>query len=405
MLVRKQQFMQSVPMNFSQAAILTAATIGVFLFAASSSAQQPPAPMGPPTVEKLQQQIQNLKNPSYRTRQMAIWYLEQYPIQALPLLRAAGKTTDLNIGAEIVGMLSSQALLTDTKISVEAHEALKEIAGGTQSVTAVSQLAIDALDGIADRQELLAYQALTELNVEIDNLRLNINGAMQNEAGGGATILHVKDDFLGNDEQLRMFRFLRSVDTAYLEGPAVSERMLREVLAMPGIKRLVLKGPAINKAMLQAIFDVRELEHLELVYAPVDDEIVDTLVDLPLVGSLRLFGTQISREGATRLKKELDGLDIYIARGGFLGVSTIQSDLRVTKVLKGSGAEKAGILEDDIITHVNKKPIKVFDQLRAELANFSPGEKVEVVVERRELSELKTLTVDVTLGVQETQTN
>ncbi len=364
---------------------------------------QPAGDAGEPSVEKLQEQIENLKSPSYRTRQLAIWYLEQYPKRALPLLRAAGKTTDLNVGAEIVGMLSTQAMVTDTSISVEAHEALKEIAGGTHSVTAVSHLALDALEGIADRQELLAQQALLDLNVEIGELPLNINGQMQNEITSRSMILHVKDDFSGKAEQLRMFRFLRSVDTAYLEGTAISEQMLREVLAMPAIKRLVLKGPAVSNTMLQVIFEVRELEHLEIVYAPVDDSALDTLVELPLVGSLRLFGTKISPEGATRLKKELDGLDIYIARGGFLGVQTNPLNLHVSKVVVGSGAEKGGILPDDIITHVNKKPVKVFDQLRAELANFAPGEQVDVVVSRRSLE--KTITLTVTLGVQETQSN
>ena len=358
------------------------------------------------TVEKLQEQIQNLKSPSYRTRQLAIWHLEQNPKRAMPLLRAAGKTTDLNIGAEIVGMLSAQAMQADTDVSVEAHEALKEIAGGSHSVTAVSHLAIDALEGIADRQELLAVQALTALNVDIGELQLNINGTPQNDLSNRrSVILHVKDDFAGKNEHLRLFRFLRSVDSAYLEGPAVSEKMLHEVLAMPAIKRLVLKGDAINNEMLQAIFDVAELDHLELVYAPIDDRALDTLVDLPLGGSLRLFGTKLTREGSARLKKDLDGLDIYIARGGFLGVSTVPTDLRVTKTLPGSGAEKAGILPGDIITRVNNKPVKIFDQLRTELSNFAPGEVVDVVVDRRQLSETETINFSVTLGVQETQAN
>ncbi len=296
----------------------TIVLVGLMPLTCQTLRSQPPAETEPST-EKLQEQIQNLKSPSYRTRQLALWYLEQNPKRALPLLRAAGKTTDLNIGSEVVGLLSTQAMLADADISVEAHEALREIAGGKQSVTAVSQLAIDALEGIAVRQEFLAQQALVDLNVEIGPLPLNINGGIQNNMGSrNSIILHVKDNFTGTAQHLRLFRFLRSVDTAYLEGPSITTGMLREVLAMPGIKRLVLKGPAVNNDMLQTIFDVRELDHLELQYAPVDDQAVDTIVDLPLVGSLRLFGTKISREAADRLKKDLD-LDVYIARGRIPG--------------------------------------------------------------------------------------
>ncbi|MCC6509949.1 MAG: PDZ domain-containing protein [Pirellulaceae bacterium] len=364
-----------------------------------------------PSLEKLEQQIKNLSNPSYRTRQLAIWYLEQNPRRALPLLRKAGQTTDLNIGAEIIAMLSSQAMMPDTDISVEAHEALREIAGGTQSVTAVSQLAIGALEGIADRQELLATQALEDLNVELGELRLTIGGIMQNEMGTNNNfIVHVTEDFRGRDVDMRLFRFLRSYESAYLEGPAVNEKMLREVLAMPSLKRLVLKGDAIQNELLGTLFEARELEHLELVYAAVDDKAVDTIVDLPLVGSLRVFGTKISFDGAARIKQALDGLDIYFGRGGFLGVKTSPSDLRVSQVVDNSGAQLGGIQAQDVITHINDKPIKIFAQLREELANFAPGDKVTVVVERTTFAapprrETEPIKLSITLGVQETQAN
>ncbi len=94
---------------------------------------------------------------------------------------------------------------------------------------------------------------------------------MQNELIGRSLILHVKDEL-----QRRRRAFCDCFDSCDRSIQLTSkdqrsaETMLREVLAMPAIKRLVLKGPAINNSMLQTIFDVRELEHLELVYAPVD---------------------------------------------------------------------------------------------------------------------------------------
>ncbi len=90
--------------------------------------------------------------------------------------------------------------------------------------------------------------------------------------------------------------------------------------------------------------------------------------------------------------------------GGFLGVQTAPTDTRVSEVVRGSGAEKGGILPGDIITHINGKPIKIFEQLRNELANFGPGDSVDIVVERR-LNEVGTIKLSVVLGVQETQTN
>lgn len=371
-----------------------------------------------PPIEKLREQIQQLASPSYRSRQLAIWYLEQNAARALPLLREAGQTTDLNIGAEIVALLSWQAMASDPTISVAAHEALKEIAGGERSVTAVSYLANSALEGIADRQEILAQRSLEDLNVEMGALRLTIGGAMQNDARLGvvSNIVHITDDFTGDDEDIRLFRFLRSYDTAFLEGDKVSEPLLREILAMPGLKRVVLKGPKVDNELLTALFDCASLEHLELTYTNVDDSAIDTIVDLPLVDSLRLFGTKISAAGADRIKKELDGLDIYFGRGGFLGVQNSQSDLTVSKVVPGSGAEKGGIEAYDEITHVNDKPVKTFVQLREELANYAAGEQVTITVKRRTAlnveQSLKNPDVDsielklpVTLGEQESSVN
>jgi hypothetical protein len=372
-----------------------------------------PAASTEPSLEKLRSTINDLNNPSFRTRQLAVWYLEQNAARALPLLREAGRTTDLNIGAEVVAILSDQAMQGDPTISVAAHEALKEIAGGQRSITAVSHLAHTALAGIADRQEILARQALEGLRVELGNLRLTIGGSLQNSIGAEpSSIVRVTSDFAGTDDDIRLFRFLRSYDTAYLEGNKLNEKLLREVLTMPGLKRIVLKGSAVNNQLLTALFDVPSLEHLELVYANVDDTAIDTIVDLPLVDSLRVFGTRISMSGAKRIKQELEGLDIYFGRGGFLGVQTQQNDLRVQAVVSGSGAELGGIQTGDLITHVNQKAIKTFTQLREELANFAEGEQVAITIERptltgdnRPFEGSRQLELQITLGKQESVPN
>lgn len=368
-----------------------------------------------PSPEKLLQQISHLNSPSYRTRQLAIWYLSQNAALALPLLRDAGRTTDLNIGAEVVALLSAQAMLPDPVLSVAAHEALQEIAGGKQSVTAVSYFANSALDGIANRQELLAQRSLEDLNVQLGLLRLTIGGTKQNEIRmlNPSNIVHVTSEFSGSEKDIRLFRFLRSYDTAYLEGDKITAPLLREVIAMPRLKRVVLKGPSITNDLLTTLFDLSTLEHLELSYANVDDGAIDTIVDLPLVDSLRIFGTRITQEGSLRVKSELDGLDIYFGRGGFLGVQTSQNDLMVSKVVPGSGADNGGIEQFDLITHVNDKPIKTFAQLREELANFAVDEIVSVSVKRAigtripaglQAQEIETsdLKLQVKLGLQDT---
>ncbi|GHT05369.1 serine protease [Bacteroidia bacterium] len=47
-----------------------------------------------------------------------------------------------------------------------------------------------------------------------------------------------------------------------------------------------------------------------------------------------------------------------------------------------SPAQKAGIQKGDVITSINGVKIKNFSELRAQLSRFSPGERIEVIVQR-----------------------
>ncbi len=150
--------------------------------------------------EELKDKIRQLSNPSFRTRKSAVWTLERHMDRAIPLLREAGKTTDLNTGTEIVSLLSVQALQPDTRMSVAAHEALLDIAGGQYSVTAVSTMAHSVLDNIALQQELRATLRLRDLGVKLGPLQLVIENATQNNASSDSYIVHITDDFIGTPD-------------------------------------------------------------------------------------------------------------------------------------------------------------------------------------------------------------
>ncbi len=56
----------------------------------------------------------------------------------------------------------------------------------------------------------------------------------------------------------------------------------------------------------------------------------------------------------------------------------------VLQVISGSAAEKAGILQGDIITELEGTQVTSMDQLRALLDNYDPGDEVTVTIERME---------------------
>ncbi len=79
---------------------------------------------------------------------------------------------------------------------------------------------------------------------------------------------------------------------------------------------------------------------------------------------------------------------------GFMGESVEDTGVRVTRILEGSPAEKAGLKEGDIIIRYGGKAIKSFTQLQEQNQNRKPGDKVKLQVSRSG----KTIDINLTLG-------
>ncbi len=359
--------------------------------------------------EELKYKIRQLSNPSFRTRKSAVWTLERHMDRAIPLLREAGKTTDLNTGTEIVSLLSVQALQPDTRMSVAAHEALLDIAGGQYSVTAVSTMAHSVLDNIALQQELRATLRLRDLGVKLGPLQLVIENATQNNASSDSYIVHITDDFIGTPDDAKLLRYLRSFDTAYLEGTKISKSMMEDILSMPGLERLVLRGPGFDIETLRLLTRLKSIKTLELSYIAIDDSSIDVLLSLPLETQLRVTGTKITAAGRDRLLEGFEGESLYFSRGAFLGIKNAFNDLRVMEVVQGSAAEKGGVQQHDLIRTINDKTLNNFNELREHLATFAGGEEVVLGIERIVMSEngptTQNIKLKVKLGIQETFVN
>ncbi len=86
----------------------------------------------------------------------------------------------------------------------------------------------------------------------------------------------------------------------------------------------------------------------------------------------------------------------------FLGVGTekTKEGVSITSVSKGSGAEKAGLKEDDIITKLDDTKISSPDELTKTIGKYKPEDKVSVTYQR-DKKEMKTTA---TLGKRKTST-
>ena len=82
------------------------------------------------------------------------------------------------------------------------------------------------------------------------------------------------------------------------------------------------------------------------------------------------------------------------ANKAMLGIMTAKSDegVKISEVTKESGAEKAGLKKDDIITKVGDKELKEPADLVEAISNFKPNEKVDITY-KRDGKETKTTAV------------
>ena len=95
---------------------------------------------------------------------------------------------------------------------------------------------------------------------------------------------------------------------------------------------------------------------------------------------------------------------------GYLGVSIVDvtaqisetyglpQGIYISSVDPGSGAEKAGLEKEDIITAVNGRSVKTSEELRDYLDRYSVGETVTVTVSYRSDDDYASKDVEVTLG-------
>ncbi len=322
--------------------------------------------------EQLGRQIQLLNSESFRVRQLARWRLEQHPRQAIELARQQLPAANHNAGSQLIDLLTAFAMHRDVEVSLAAIALLQKTA--TQ-MSSLGTLARNSLLAIADLQEQQAIEVLVHHEARIGAPAFSINAQRQTRT---EMSLHINEAFSGDRKALHWIQFLKSIETIFLEGPGIDSHYFRAIAELKGVRNIKLRHVTVTTEDLQILKGFPQLEHLGLNYVDVDDSAIDLLAELPLSGSLRLYGTKISRAGAKRLQAQLDDIEIYCGKGGFLGISTGRTNTRVSMVTENSGAMLAGIQSGDKLTHINGVELKDFDDIREELANYVAGDEIQV---------------------------
>ncbi|MCH7753186.1 MAG: PDZ domain-containing protein, partial [Planctomycetes bacterium] len=124
---------------------------------------------------------------------------------------------------------------------------------------------------------------------------------------------------------------------------------------------------------------------LSLHSAPLGDEVIPVLLDLPQVKRIELYGTNLSDEAIKELREKLSpdvALDVRsAARLGMQGPH--RGPAQVLKVIADSAAEKAGLQPGDLITELDGEKVDDFTALTDRIATHEPGDTVTLKVTRK----------------------
>jgi PDZ domain len=334
-----------------------------------------------------------LADPDFRAREGAKYRLSKHPLPVIAAIVETIKTANVDVARQQIELLDFFACMSNVEASVAAYNELERLS--LAKGTSKGYLAEKCISTLRNAKEKSAIENLEFTGIHVGDTELSINGSSKNLV---RAVVIDSTRFNGNKEALNWLQFVQSVDTASLKGPLIDVGVLAAIAKMPSIKKILIRDPNLRPEDLLLLRSIAELQHLELSYWNGGDQFVPVLAQLPITESLRLFGTDISDDADQRLRKQLDGLEIYRGSGGFLGIASgNRGAVQVTELVRGGAAEKAGLQVGDVILQINGSTIKNMEELRRLLARHRASESVKVRIRRIS----QELDVDVILSEQQ----
>ena len=117
-----------------------------------------------------------------------------------------------------------------------------------------------------------------------------------------------------------------------------------------------------------------------------------------VTGEVETMMNQEARDTVSEDERGYLGINIVDVTKEISETYGLPQGVYIANVASGSGADKAGLEKEDIITAVNGKSITTSDELTDYLSKYKKGETVTVTVEYRDNDGYSTKDVEVTLG-------
>ena len=365
-------------MQIARVAALTALLL-VLGGTVPSNAQEEPsqrASSQTPTQEQIEAWVKELEDERFAVREAAENQLARNLTVILPTLIeiAKGDGSESPCGLlQFLGFVAQDAWSDQGKL---AYGCLGQIAKERTTQRAILAQKIIQSISVSMREQTL--ERLERVGVVCQDRELSVLTQVRQVKNA----LVIDQEFRGTQEDIDLLPWLFDIQFVKLEGPAISPEILQAVVKLPQLRSLQIVETNLTSKDLRPLLAASDMDLLEILYSPVDDQCIEILQDVPIFGDLQLFGTELSAKGATELIARMETANVFVGRGGFLGVTCDPGSLVIQQAIKDGPAYKAGIKMNDKLRKINGVPIYNFEDLRKQLAKSAAGESVVVEYDR-----------------------
>jgi hypothetical protein len=354
--------------------------------------------------DQIDQWIRQLDAPEFLTRETAMLRLVDAGTDVLPALRPVLNGGSLEATSRALFVVRQLGLAADLDAQDQAGQLLADLAERKETPA----LARRAAAALAELIQQRSAQSLAELE------RLGAKVVRSQVAGGlfldePVLSIEIGDAFQGEDAELRRLKWTVDAPILILSGKRATDEWVKHAAALPGLEELHLYQAKISEAGLKPLADHTNLKQLGIYHTPVHDEVLAPLAKLPLLAFIKLYGTKVTKDGVEKFKADTN-MAVDFRRGAFLGVggNDFEGGCRIRTVHRGSPAEKAGIMPEDLIVRFGGAEVRSFSGLTDLIAPREFGEEVEIELARRVLDDpgnpIRIVKTKVTLAAWEVET-
>jgi hypothetical protein len=356
-------------------------------------ADEPSKPAVPeskaPSLKDITQWVKDLDADRFLIRESATENLIESAYDAVAPLLEALPGSSLEVTTRGIYVLRELALSGDASTEEAAERALGELAAPRG--TSVSRRAATTLAMLGEIRQTRVLGELEQLGAGITTETTQVGLQFEQDVNS----IEIGENWKGTQQNLRRLKWLGNVQKITLIGPQITDDTLKHVQHMSSLKVVIIKRAGITDAAMASLKDLKNLRQLDVMYSRIGDESVDDLKVHTSASLLKLYGTDVTKQGADRLQEALATTKVDFRRGAFLGVGCQTHPLgcAIAIVHPNSAAARAGLMPGDIIVKYGDKEVPDFETLTGMIGGNRPGDTISLEIQHGDESSVKKITL------------